>query len=224
MQVTIQTKITDPSIIEFLEGTALYTGKLRAKLLKALLTDGKVNDLKKRYIAEHGLTARQFNSLASEVKGLIQSAKQLSERNLKEAKQRQTSLKKKIKGLQKKIAKAEPEQREGKKSVKENLRFQVHHKKRKLGKISAAIDRFQTKRVSICLGSKKLFRKQFNLAANGYENHEQWRQEFRKARSNRIFFLGSKDEKFGNQNCQLLGNRLQVRVVPSLEAKYGSNM
>ena len=221
MQVTIQTKLTDQSTIQFLEATGLYIGKLRAKLLKALLSGRQVRDLKRQYIAKHGLTARQFNSLASEVKGLIQSVKQLRDRNIKETGQRQTSLKKKIKALIKKIGEAKSESREGKKTVKENLRFQVHQKKRKQGKIAAAIERLKAKKISICLGSKKLFRRQFNLAANGYKNHEQWLKDFRNARSNRIFYLGSKDEKFGNQNCQLRGDRLYVRALPALEKKYG---
>ncbi|MEX2666281.1 hypothetical protein [Candidatus Uabimicrobium amorphum] len=36
-----------------------------------------------------------------------------------------------------------------------------------------------------------------------------------------MFFIGSKDESFGNQNCQLLGDKLQIRVVPSLEREWG---
>ena len=129
MQVTIQTKITQESAIEFLEETARYIGSVRAKLLKGLLKDEKVNDLKSQYLKQYGLTARQFNSLASALKGLIKSAKELQKRNLKEAKQRKTSLKKAIKTLIKRVAKTEPAHREGKKSAKEKLRFQIHHKK-----------------------------------------------------------------------------------------------
>ena len=59
------------------------------------------------------------------------------------------------------------------------------------------------------------------MRANGYKSHEQWREKFRKRRSNRFFFIGSKDEKLGNQNCQLLPGKLQVRVLPDLLQTYG---
>ncbi len=221
MQVTIQTKITEESVIEFLEKTGEYIGHLRGKCLKALLKGVEEKTVKKQYIAKYGLTARQFNSLCSEVKGLIKATEELHQKNIRDSKERLRSLKKTIKALIKKLKQTKKEQREGKKSEKETLRWQIHHKKRKLSKLEARIARLEKGKPSICLGGKKLFRAQFNLRANDYKSHEQWREEFRKRRSNRFFFIGSKDEKLGNQNCQLLPEKLQVRVLPSLSKKYG---
>ena len=48
-----------------------------------------------------------------------------------------------------------------------------------------------------------------------------WKNDLRLATSNRVFYFGSKDERFGNQNCQLIGCELQVRILPSLENEYG---
>jgi len=76
MQFTAQTKIDDAHA-EFLDRTAGYTGNIRAKLLNDLLNGLPVNDLKKQYIAEYGINAGQFNSLSSEVRGVIQSAGEL---------------------------------------------------------------------------------------------------------------------------------------------------
>jgi len=222
MQVTIQTKIAPEANLEFLEDTGAYIGRLRARLLKALLAGEKINDLKKRYVEEYKITARQFNSLASEVTGLIKSAKELRQRNLTEAKARRTALKKTIKKLREKLKKAGPAQRERKKTAKENLRYQIHQKSRKLARIEAKIARLEKQKLSICLGGKKLFRAQFNLEANGYKTHEEWKQAWRKARGNRIYYIGSKDEKFGNQNCQLIAWRLQIRVAPALQEKFGN--
>lgn len=221
MQTTIQTKIKQESAIEFLEDSSKYIGCLRGKLLKALIKGEKVNDLKSQYIIEHGLTARQFNSLYSEVKGLIKSSGELHQINIKASKERLSSLKRVIKSLTKKLEQCKQVQRVGKKSEKEALRWQLHHKKRKLDRLTVRIAKLKRKKASICLGGKKLFRAQFNLAKNEYANHRKWREAFAQKRNNRIFFIGSKDESFGNQNCQLLSNKLQVRVCPALQEKYG---
>ena len=221
MQVTIQTKASKEAEA-FLEETAKHIGSLRGKLLKDLLKGENLNKLKKQYRKKEGLLARQFNSMANEVRGVISSTKELQKRNMRESKQRQKNLKKRIKLLTKKLKKTNAACGvAGKKSPRKNLEFQLHQKKRKLAKQEAKIARMEEKKISICLGSKKLFKAQFNLEENGYESHKEWQEEFRKARSNRIFYLGSHDEKFGNQNCQLIGDKLQIRVLPALEEKYG---
>ena len=53
----------------------------------------------------------------------------------------------------------------------------------------------------LCFGSRTLFRAQFALAANGYASHADWRREWRAARSNQFFVIGSKDETAGCQGC-----------------------
>ncbi|MBF0226443.1 MAG: hypothetical protein HQK76_13390 [Desulfobacterales bacterium] len=75
--------------------------------------------------------------------------------------------------------------------------------------------------ISICLGTKKLFLKQFNLEENDYQCHEKWKEQWHKKRHNRIFYIGSKDESYGNQNCQLIDGSLKIRVIPELESIYG---
>jgi IS605 OrfB family transposase len=101
------------------------------------------------------------------------------------------------------------------------LEFAIHQKKRRQATLEARLKKLQSK-VSICLGSKKLFKAQYNLEANGYESHQQWLQDWRRKRNNRIFYIGSKDESFGNQNCQLIGNTLWIRVLPHLQSEYGN--
>ena len=56
-------------------------------------------------------------------------------------------------------------------------------------------------RVRLCFGSKRLWRKQHHLEANGYASHEEWRRDWRDARSNEFFVLGSRDETSGCQLC-----------------------
>ena len=56
-------------------------------------------------------------------------------------------------------------------------------------------------RVRLCFGSKRLWRKQHDLEANGYRSHEEWLQDWREARSDEFFVLGSRDETAGCQLC-----------------------
>ena len=53
----------------------------------------------------------------------------------------------------------------------------------------------------LCFGSKRLWRKRDHLEANGYASHEEWLQDWRDARSNEFFVLGSRDETSGCQLC-----------------------
>jgi IS605 OrfB family transposase len=72
------------------------------------------------------------------------------------------------------------------------------------------------------MGTKKMFMSQFHLEENGYQNHAQWKEDWYKKRHNRIFYIGSKDESYGNQNCQLIKDILKIRVIPKLESIYGA--
>ena len=53
----------------------------------------------------------------------------------------------------------------------------------------------------LCFGSKRLWRKQHHLEANGYASHQEWLSDWREARSNEFFVLGSRDETAGCQLC-----------------------
>ena len=55
--------------------------------------------------------------------------------------------------------------------------------------------------VRLCFGSKRLWRKQHHLEANGYSSHEEWLRDWQDARSNEFFVLGSRDETAGCQLC-----------------------
>ncbi len=48
----------------------------------------------------------------------------------------------------------------------------------------------ETKRLHICWGSKKLFKAQYNLEENGYSNHEEWLEDWRKKRGGNFYSVG----------------------------------
>ena len=55
--------------------------------------------------------------------------------------------------------------------------------------------------VRLCFGSRRLWRKQHDLEANGYSSREEWLKDWRAARSDEFFVLGSRDETAGCQLC-----------------------
>ena len=73
------------------------------------------------------------------------------------------------------------------------------------GQPAVQISRLETDigagRVRLCFGSKRLWRKQHHLEQNGYASHEEWQRDWRDARSNEFFVLGSRDETSGCQLC-----------------------
>ena len=81
-------------------------------------------------------------------------------------------------------------------------------------------------RVRLCFGSKRLWRKQHHLDGNGYASHRQWLEDWRSARGDEFFVLGSRDETSGCQLCVATvaddGTlTLRLRLPDGLVGHYG---
>ena len=107
---------------------------------------------------------------------------------------------------------------------------QVHGKRRRLANLKFRLSVLEADiaagRVRLCFGSKKLWRKQYDLKANGYASREAWLEEWRDVRSNEFFVLGSRDETAGCQLCVASVNddgtlTLRLRMPDSLAGLYG---
>ena len=84
-------------------------------------------------------------------------------------------------------------------------------------------------RVRLCFGSKRLWRKQHHLKANGYGSHEAWLRDWRDARSDEFFVLGSRDETAGCQLCvtSIAGDgllTLRLRMPGCLAILFGKHV
>lgn len=167
-------------------------------------------DLKSSYISRFGITARQFNAIRVSLDGKIDSIKELKLLHIEQKKEQIAALLDYLPDIKK--AKV------------------VHEKKRRLATLRCKLKKLEKQRdektVSLCFGSKQLFRKQFHLEENGYESHADWKYDWQEARSSQIFFLGSKDETGGNQTCtaSLVEDgsiSLRVRLPDSLAEKHG---
>jgi IS605 OrfB family transposase len=142
--------------------------------------------LKREFLVRFGLTARQFNALAADLRGKI------------------TSIEKRRPGLrrsyQRRIARARQVLREIPRGTDT-----YHQKRRRLAVLEQRLRALEADaaagRVRLCFGSRKLYRQQFAPGANGYTSHQDWLGEWRAARSNQVFVLGSKDETAGCQGC-----------------------
>lgn len=186
-----------------LDAYAQLYGKAERSLFAELAAGKKSkNDLKREYQVRFGITARQFNAIRIGLEGKVRSIQERRPDLIKELGQRITKAKATIAKLRT-ILTGSTEQR----ATRAN---KVHQKQRRLAileqKKAAMLADQKAGKVRLCFGSKRLFRAQFDLGANGYTRHADWREEWRTARASEFMLVGSKDETAGNQSCQLHSN------------------
>jgi IS605 OrfB family transposase len=221
------------NIIPFCEEMGELFGWVERCLYKDLMRGRKRNKLKKEYQLKYGINARQFNSIYFSVKGKIDSRKECHTRQIKQIAQRIVDLEKSIRLLEKRIDLTKRDKRikkvgfscaisPKKISPRQSLLLAIHQKKRKLEGLKIKENKLKNKSPSLIFGGGKLWKAQFNLSAQGYSCHEHWRKEWQKARSSNFLFVGSSDEKCGNQICQLNEKgELKIRVPHRLEPRFG---
>lgn len=221
-KVTYQTRLSD-SVNNFCDAMGSLFGKIERDLYKDLEKGEKLNDLKKSYQIKYQINARQFNSIHLILKGKIASRKECYQRQIKDLEIKIKSLSKEINNLKKKVKKLLPVcSLNSQKTDKNKIKFSLHQKKRKLKSCQDKLINLKKHKPSFIFGGKKLWHSQYNLAENGYANHEQWLAEWQNYRSSNFTLVGSKDEINGNQNCQLLANgTLKIRVPRCYESLFG---
>ena len=192
-QTRCETSVEEDQV---LSQTAAHLSKVERALFKDFCSGKKLTSCKSEYIEKYKITARQFNAIWKSLDGKISSCK-------KKRNEQILLLKTKIKNLQKQIAHLK-------------IPFKIHHKKRKLFALTTKLQRLEKdkeeNRIRICFGGKDLFHKQFSLQENGYPDHSAWKSDWQKKRNSSFFCLGSKDESYGNQTCQLQENTLAIRL------------
>ena len=166
---------------------ALY-GKVERKLFAKVSAGHTSGSLKGEFISDHRIPARMFNAVRVSLDGKIAAVQEGQKLRLDD-------LRRSIKRAEKVLARL----------VKERKVQEVHQKRRRLTNLKSKLAALQADiaagRVRLCFGSKRLWRKQHNLKANGYASRAEWLQEWRDARSDEFFVLGSRDETGGCQLC-----------------------
>ena len=216
---TYQTRIVGYGYVEPTEGEAalaayaeLY-GRVERKLSADFSTGKLPASLKKVYLQRYRIPARMFNGLRVSLEGKVSAVQKIMGL-------RRDSLQRRIGRAEIEIAKA----------VERGRLNQVHQKRRRLANLRfrlAGLDAdVAAGRVRLCFGSKRLWWKQHELEANGYDSHEEWLSDWRDARSDEFFVLGSHDETAGCQLC--VANvaddgtlTLRLRMPDCLAEQYG---
>ena len=188
-------------------------GQVERRLFAEVAAGRSAVSLKGEYPKRYGIPARMFNGVRVSLEGKVASVKEQQKLHL-------DSLSRRIAQAQRQIADAVEHGRWG----------QVHQKRRRLAnlrsKLTALQDDIAAGRVRLCFGSKRLWRKQHHLAENGYGSHQEWLGDWRDARSDEFFVLGSRDETAGCQLCVATvaddGTlTLRLRMPDCLAAQHG---
>ena len=191
---------------------ALY-GKVQHKLFADVAAGRSAVSKKSEYIEEHGIPARMFNAVRITLDGKVSAVRGSQLLQL-------DSLRRRVSRAEKQVDKAEQECRWR----------QVHGKLRRLANLRFRLSGLEADlaagRVRLCFGSKKLWRKQHDLKANGYACHDAWLDDWRAARSDEFFVLGSRDETAGCQLSVASINddgtlTLRLRMPDSLAERHG---
>ena len=192
-------------------------GRAERSLFADLQAGGTINDLKRVFLPRFGITARQFNAIRVSLEGKIDSIKARRPELI-------SDLESRIKKAAKVIAKL---------ILKPSAAAKLHQKKRRLHILQAKLASMQTDHkaglVRLCFGSKRLFNAQFDLVANDYASHADWKADWQASRANQIFVLGSQDETAGNQSCQatLAADGtidLQLRLPDAMQQAHGKHL
>ena len=216
---TYHTRIRDYVGMDRAEGDAALSayaglyGRVERKLFAAVSAGKAASSLKSGYLKQYGIPARMFNGVRVSLDGKIASVRE-------QQKLRVDNLGQQIARAQRQIAGA----------AEQGRWQQAHAKRRRLAnlqsRLAALEDDIEQERVRLCFGSKRLWHKQYHLGENGYGSRQEWLVDWRAARSNEFFVLGSRDETSGCQLCVATvaddGTlTLRLRLPDCLVAQHG---
>ena len=216
---TYQDRIGSFRDVDFGEGDAalsayaLLFARVERILFARFCAGTSLTSLKNDYLVKYRIPARMFNSIRVSLEGKVSAVRESMNRHIE-------SLKTRIKRAEAQIAYA----------IERGDLNAAHQKKRRLsilaGRLASVLADKASGRVRLCFGSKKFWRKQYHLEANGYVSHDDWLADWRAARSDEFFVLGSKDKTSGCQMCVATVQddgrvTLRLRLPDALTAKHG---
>lgn len=109
--------------------------------------------------------------------------------------------------------------------TRQSISFENIKLMKSITKLNTLLEDQKNKKISLCFGSKKTFKKQFNKTVT----HEDWLNEFTFKRNSSFRLTGAKDENCGNGNVQLRLIKhncyeLKIRLPISMEAQFGKHI
>ena len=211
LSFTYQTRISGKE--DALSAYAELYSVLQRRLFADVCSGNPTASLKSDYIRRYGIPARVFNAIRVTLEGRMSAAKESQKLHRQTLEGLIARADKQLSSL---VGRATPQKLHQKRRRLANL-------KHRLRSVSADTD---SRRLRLCFGSKKLWRSQYDLEANGYESHVEWLADWRDARSNEFFVLGSRDETAGCQLCVASvaddgSLTLRLRMPDCLAQEYG---
>ncbi|MXZ25534.1 MAG: IS200/IS605 family element transposase accessory protein TnpB [Caldilineaceae bacterium SB0665_bin_21] len=216
---TCQTRVATYAGVERKAGDAVLSaygelyGRVQRTLFAEMAAGRSVVSLQSEYLKRYGIPARLFNAVRVSLEGKVASVK--------------AQQKLRVDNLGRRMARVE---RRIRAAAGRGRWDQVHQQQRRWAALqsqrAALQEDLEAGRVRLCFGSKRLWRKQHRLAENGYTSHQEWLGDWREARSNEFFVLGSRDETAGCQLCVATvaddgSLTLRLRLPNCLMARHG---
>ena len=187
--------------------------RIQRKLFADVAAGRSAVSLKQEYLRRYRIPARMFNGVRVSLEGKISSMReqQLLRRD----------------ELQRRIARAQGQIDQAGEGAQRDW---LHQKKRRFANLNTRLEKLESDiesgRIRLCFGSRRQWRKQYALEANGYSNHADWLSDWRSARSDEFFVLGSRDETAGCQLCVATVDddgslTLRLRLPDALGGEHG---
>ena len=211
LSFTYQTRISGKE--DALSAYAELYSVLQRRLFADVCSGNPTASLKSDYIRRYGIPARMFNAIRVTLEGRMSAANESQKLHRQTLEGLIARAEKQLVAL---VGRATPQKLHQKRRRIANLKHRMRN-------VSADID---AGRLRLCFGSKKLWRSQYHLEANGYRSHAEWLQDWQEARSNEFFVLGSRDETAGCQLCVVAvaddgSLTLRLRMPDCLAQEYG---
>ena len=188
----------------------------------ALMQRGKLVGLKRSQIRDavcgSDLAYRQFKGVESAVSGMIESRKSNNKNYI-------TNIESKISNRQKRLKKSlnrllSPRPADD----VPQLAAGYYQQQRGIDVLQGKLLMLKSGEVSFCFGGKRLLRERHELSSE--TDIQDWQQRWYEARHDEFVLVGSSDESWGNQNCQVVpqddGSLIaHLTMPPALEKQFG---
>lgn len=204
---TLETRLEKSEIQYFMDYIGFYN-KVYREVWQDFIHDEALNS---KYVTnlckKHKLMKRTVNSIVRDVKGRYHALVELQKQQCAELENKIETLQRKIENIKVDVNNYRNLARDNKLSEKDLCVYR--NLKSKLYSLQQKKDRYRNKcknmknASKLAFGSKKFWKKQYNLKENGFKSYEKWLNKYRQRRDKYIYYLGSSDETCGNQMFQM---------------------
>lgn len=193
----LETKYNE-NVINYFENTVFKYSAMKRHALHVIRNSPEIKEnVLNRYLQDkYGVTTRTANSCIKEVKGIVSSALALLSLNIEKIENRIKDKKENLETKRRQLVKIHNGRKTDTKKLRK-LKFQIYSICNSINRLEQKKEVFQEridkKKPNICLGTKKLLKRN--------------RDKFAAQRDSQISYIGRKEEKSGNQMFQFSYDR-----------------